>query len=527
MRHRFDDFALAGFIASAAAILALAAADYWASNRQERAAQWVAHTHEVRANIARARSDIMALMAIRDDDAYRAGVAALKVDLARLRDLTDDNSDQAHRLDAIQAALYPRLDNLAPGDVMAADRILSSFDGDESRLLDERKREEGRTVTWFRFISAIAITVMLLVISSLFLLERRRSAERDELLQSEQRFQLMARSIRDYAIIMLDREGRVASWNEGAERIKGWRADEILGKHFSRFYPDDVASFQVQEKLETAASQGRFSEEGWRTRKDGSKFWGHVIITALRDESGELQGFVKITHDLTERKRAEDALRAEVGERRLAEEALRELIGSLESVVAERTSLLSAAVQELSTAKERVETLAHHDPLTGLPNRRLLLDRLQLAMANARRRKRQVGILFIDLDRFKEINDSLGHDAGDAVLKEVARRLKACVREGDTVSREGGDEFVVVLPDLEHREDARRVAEKTLRELGAPIRIGEVEARVTPSIGVSYFPDDATEPQQLLKCADDAMYRAKDAGRNAVHFYKAETQRVS
>jgi diguanylate cyclase (GGDEF)-like protein len=228
-----------------------------------------------------------------------------------------------------------------------------------------------------------------------------------------------------------------------------------------------------------------------------------------------------------ERQVAREALRAEVEQRRLAEDALRELISSLESVVQERTALLSAAVEEVAHAKGLLEELAQHDSLTGLPNRRLLLDRLKQAIANGRRRGGHVGVLFIDLDRFKAINDTLGHDAGDELLKEVARRLSGCVREGDTVSREGGDEFVLVLPDLEVREDARRVADKALAELGKPVMIGAHETRVTPSIGVSYYPDDASDPQELLKCADDAMYRAKDAGRNAVRLFSAESQRVS
>jgi diguanylate cyclase (GGDEF)-like protein len=411
MRSGFDDFALAGFVASATAILALAAADYWASSRQALAANQVSHTYEVRANVARARSDLMELLAMRDVDSYRASTRALETDLARLRELTSDNPEQQRRLDLIDTRLRPRLANLAPGDVMDAVTVLSSFDGEEARLLDERKREEIRTLTWFRLTSGVGIGVMLLVLGTIYGFERKRRAEAEEVFRTEQRFN-------------------------------------------------------------------------------------------------------------AERKSAEEALREEVEQRRLAEEALREFIGSLESVVEERTSLLSAAVEELSLAKRKVEDLAQHDSLTGLPNRRLLLDRLKQATTNARRRKHYVAVLFVDLDNFKIVNDTHGHDAGDELLKEVARRLTGCVREGDTVSREGGDEFVLVLPDLETREDAHRVADKVLRDLGGPVTLEGYEVRVTPSIGVCYYPDDASEPQQLLKCADDAMYLAKNAGRNAVRFFQ-------
>jgi diguanylate cyclase (GGDEF)-like protein len=163
--------------------------------------------------------------------------------------------------------------------------------------------------------------------------------------------------------------------------------------------------------------------------------------------------------------------------------------------------------------------MAHHDALTGLPNRRLMQDRLNQAIMSARRKQRHVAVLFLDLDRFKVVNDTLGHDTGDFILKDVASRLIACVREMDTVSREGGDEFVVILPDLERPEHARMVADKIIRELSRPVEIGGHEIHITPSIGISHYPNDATDVQQLLKHADNAMYQAKDAGRNTVRFF--------
>ena len=520
MRSRFDDFALVGFVASAAAILALAAVDYWASARQVRAVNWVSHSHEVRASLARARSDLLEVLGARDDPAaQRIGTMALESELAKLRDLTSDNPDRMGRVEDLQVKLRTHLPALDRGDATEAITVLSSLDGDEQRLLAERMRDEGRTLTWFHITSAIAIAVMLLVLAALYVLEERRRSQQEALLRSEQRLHLMTQNVRDYAIFMLDREGRVASWNAGAERIEGWRADEIIGRHFSRFFPDDVPNAQIDAELATAASLGRFFEEGWRVRKDGARFWASALLTVVNDEAGEVQGFVKIMRDLTEHKEAEDSLRAEVEQRRLAEDALREMISSLESVVDERTNLLQAAVVELSHAKRRVEDLAQHDPLTGLPNRRLLVDRLRQATSAARRRGRSVGVLFVDLDRFKEVNDTRGHDAGDTVLQQVAQRLQACVREADTVAREGGDEFVVVLPDLEVPEDSMRVADKMLVELAKPMDIGGAEIRVTPSIGISHYPRDATDIEELIDRADRAMYSAKGAGRNTIRSF--------
>jgi diguanylate cyclase (GGDEF)-like protein len=140
----------------------------------------------------------------------------------------------------------------------------------------------------------------------------------------------------------------------------------------------------------------------------------------------------------------------------------------------------------------------------------------------ARRNQRHVAVLFLDLDRFKVVNDTLGHDSGDFILKDIARRLVSCVREVDTVSREGGDEFVIILPDLERPEHARTVADKILKEVSRPVEIAGHDIHITPSIGISHYPNDATDVQQLLKHADSAMYQAKDAGRATVRFFTTD-----
>jgi diguanylate cyclase (GGDEF)-like protein len=170
--------------------------------------------------------------------------------------------------------------------------------------------------------------------------------------------------------------------------------------------------------------------------------------------------------------------------------------------------------------REQMFHQAYYDPLTDLPNRRLLLDRVNQALADAHRHRRSTAILFLDLDHFKEINDSLGHDAGDQLLKEVAERLKRCVRRGDTVSRQGGDEFVIVLADMEQPQDASIISRKILEALGVPIRIKDDVLTVTTSIGISVYPSDATgDGYELIKKADEAMYMAKQEGRNRYRYY--------
>src|SRR5450631_1444830 len=170
----------------------------------------------------------------------------------------------------------------------------------------------------------------------------------------------------------------------------------------------------------------------------------------------------------------------------------------------------------------KMSYLAQHDSLTDLPNRVLLNDRLSEAIALSRRYRRQLALLFLDLDRFKHINDSLGHIVGDGLLQSVGRRLFTCVRSSDTVSRLGGDEFVVLLWEVKHAQDAAITADKILQALREPHQIMQHELHITGSIGIVTFPDDGTDPETLLKKADVAMYHAKDTGRDSYQFFKSE-----
>jgi diguanylate cyclase (GGDEF)-like protein/PAS domain S-box-containing protein len=279
------------------------------------------------------------------------------------------------------------------------------------------------------------------------------------------------------AVVEWDPRTRVTAWNPAAQDIFGFADHEILGQSLTAL----LSSTAERPNAEAMCRELLDLSEGNKTTLVNVTRTGHTIHcewynTPLVDAAGRLTGFVSLVQDITER------------------------------LNTERT----------------IHYMAHHDALTGLPNRRLMQDRLNQAIMAARRKQCHVAVLFLDLDRFKVVNDTLGHDTGDFILKDVARRLVDCVREVDTVSREGGDEFVVVLPDLERPENARLVAEKILQELANPVEIGGHEIHITPSIGISHYPNDATDVHQLLKHADNAMYQAKDAGRNTVRFFTSD-----
>jgi len=180
----------------------------------------------------------------------------------------------------------------------------------------------------------------------------------------------------------------------------------------------------------------------------------------------------------------------------------------------------SVMAEEIQAAKDTLEHLVHYDTLTGLPNRALLQDRLGQAIELARRQGRQLALMFMDLDQFKPINDSLGHQVGDLLLQSVAQRLTGSVRHSDTVSRQGGDEFVLLLPYIEHAADAALSAQKMLAALAPPHHLDDHELHIGASIGISIYPDDGIDAEALMKCSDTAMYDAKASGRNTYRFFE-------
>jgi diguanylate cyclase (GGDEF)-like protein/PAS domain S-box-containing protein len=428
--------------------------------------------------------------------------------------------------------------------------------------------------------------------------------------------------VRDHAIYLLDKEGYVTTWNPGAERLKQYLSEEIVGKHFSCFFTkEDAQQGRPAHLMITAAARGQVEEEGWRLRKDGSRFWANVVLTAIRNPMGELTGYAKVTRDFTDRKRVEEALALHFTDElqatsnalkasearyrtvfqtspdavtisRLSDgiivdvnQASLDVTGyKREEVLGKTTTQLRIWVnsrdrfklvtvlrrdsqcrdieaqfrrkdgetfwarlcvsfieidgapcilsfaRDISAAKqadEEIKDLAFYDPLTGLANRRLISERLSQSVLMGTRTHRRRALLFIDLDDFKTLNDTLGHHFGDLLLQQVARRLAGCVRETDTVGRLGGDEFVVMLEDLSETPEiaasqAKTVAEKILASVARPYKLDEHQCRSGSSIGITIFGDNEKGVQEVLQQADIAMYEAKKAGRNTVSFFAPE-----
>ena len=312
--------------------------------------------------------------------------------------------------------------------------------------------------------------------------------------------------------ILFTRNRLLVRANPVFAQMFGYAGQSYLGLPGRALYPSDAAYEALGAEAGPILGAGLpFRAEVEMRRQDGSLFWCRMSAKAI-DPRRPQDGTIWIMEDVTQ----EHAQR----------EALARAHEELERRVAERTAELSAAnaklqeeIAERQQAEERIRHLAHHDPLTGLPNRALLQDRLQQALTQARRGGHRVAVMFLDLDRFKAINDSLGHEVGDELLKAVAQRLRGAVRAGDTVARLGGDEFVVVLPEVADAEAVARVAEKIIAAFVPPVPIGPHVLKASTSIGIGVSPEDGEEPHALMKSADTAMYLAKRDGRNRFHFH--------
>jgi diguanylate cyclase (GGDEF)-like protein/PAS domain S-box-containing protein len=301
-------------------------------------------------------------------------------------------------------------------------------------------------------------------------------ADVSERRQAEEKLRLAATVLEHIAdgVMVIDAQGRIVATNPAYTQITGYTEIEALGRHssLSRGRGRDDAFYETL--WGDLADTGFWRGEIWSARKNGDDYLEWLTVSAVRDGNDEaVSHYVCVFSDITKVKESQDKL----------------------------------------------DHLAHHDPLTGLPNRLLFHDRLQHSMVRAARQGQALAVMFIDLDRFKTVNDTLGHHVGDELLKQVAGALSACLRDGDTLARLGGDEFIVLLEDVDGERGVRAVAAKLMRLFERPVLVSGYELFVTGSVGISLFPQDAQDLNVLVRNADVAMYQAKARGRNGYQLY--------
>ena len=353
--------------------------------------------------------------------------------------------------------------------------LISSLPGFDERLNDKK---QGLIL-----LGGIVVSILLALLTLVLVQGRNRALqfaqalhhELTERKRAEAGMRLAATVFEtvDTAVLVTDKGTRIVKVNPAFSAITGYTPEDAIGKT-PRILSSGAHSREFYKGMWNAIkTTGHWQGEIFNRRKNGEFYTEWLSINEVRDNEGILTNYVSLFSDISERKAAE----------------------------------------------EHMHTLAHYDALTGLPNRILLADRLQQAIAASRREKSHMALMFIDLDKFKPVNDTLGHHMGDLLLKEVAKRMLECLRESDSAARLGGDEFVVLLPLVEAESDAVAVAEKIRTALNQPFIISGHELNISSSIGVVVYPQHGKDEKPLLKNADTAMYCAKEAGRNNVMLY--------
>jgi len=283
------------------------------------------------------------------------------------------------------------------------------------------------------------------------------------------------------AMMVTDAHGKILTINPAFTALTGYTLEEILGKMPSIFRSDRQSQTFYQAMWDEISATGRWQGEIWDRRKDGGTYAVWLTINSSFNENGSVHRRIALFSDITEKKKSEEVIWRQ----------------------------------------------ANFDSLTGLPNRQMFHDRLRQEIGKAHRSNAKLALMFLDLDRFKEVNDTLGHDKGDLLLKDAAQRLSRCVREADTVARLGGDEFTVILGELADGEGVDRVAQDILERLAIPFQLAGEMAYVSASIGVTLYPDDACDQDVLIKNADQAMYAAKSQGRNRYSYFTPAMQEAA
>ncbi|CAH0287938.1 putative signaling protein CC_0091 [Massilia sp. Bi118] len=378
-------------------------------------------------------------------------------------------------------------------------------------------RKDG-TPMWVRLIG-YAINSEDPAQGTIWMIEDRTRQKCDE--ESLRNAVLENQAILDNAVlgIAVVEDGRTLRCNRKMEELFGCPAGAIDGASVRELYPDTASWEDARRQTQADFASGRVHMAEYHLmRRDGTRFWARLSGRPF-DMAQRGGRSVWLIDDVTAQHEAADALRRARDELEVrVQERTAELAGA--------NRLLQAEIVERRQAEARVHHMAYHDALTGLPNRALLSERLDRAMLAARRDGRKLAVMFIDLDRFKTINDSLGHLTGDHLLKEVANRLCRVVRAVDTVARLGGDEFVVLVPGVRTLDECALVGDKIIGALAEPVRFEGRSLHISPSIGICLCPDDGEDVETLMRKADAAMYHAKASGRNNYQFF-AERMNVA
>jgi diguanylate cyclase (GGDEF)-like protein/PAS domain S-box-containing protein len=374
----------------------------------------------------------------------------------------------------------------------------------------EMARKDG-SVMWSQLI-AYVVNPADPAAGTIFIIEDRTEHKRAE--ESLRNTLMENQAILDSAVLGISvvENGFNLRCNRKMEELFGYAPGEMVGLSVQDLYPDMRSWDEARSETSRDFHAGRVSMYEYQlVRKDGSLFWAR--LSGRPFDLAQVTGrSVWLVDDVTARREAAESVRR-------ARDELEVRVLERTAELAGANALLEAEIVERRQAEARVHHMAYHDNLTGLPNRALLSDRLDRAMMTAERTDRKLAVMFIDLDRFKTINDSLGHQTGDHLLKEVAGRLCRAVRASDTVARLGGDEFVVLVPGIRNADECNRVAEKIIDALASPFPFEGRLLHITPSIGICVYPDDGGDVETLMRHADAAMYHAKASGRNNHQFF--------
>ena len=497
-----------------AMLIVMGGVSYRSMMNSRDSSRWVDHTHQVLERLQdmvfgmEAVSSSMRRFVITGQESDLDGYHAAKADIDRLgpelRRLTADNPYQQARI--------PILEKLADGRAARAETLVKlrrdqgieaamesvrkgptrqvtaeyatvvrQMREEEVRLLAVREAGLQQQFNLTKIILLLGSALSLLVAGGAWWIERRarnmRERAEEALFAEKERAQVTLNSIGD-GVVCTDLAGNLTFMNAVAETLTGWPWHEAAGRPMADVLQilNSVSREAIPDPMAKAIAQNQndtLPPNCILVRRDAIEIPIEDSVAPIRDRKGKPIGVVMVFRDVT---------------------------------------LTLAMAQEITHA-------AQHDFLTGLPNRRLLNDRIGVAIASAARRNNKLAILFLDLDGFKQINDTLGHSAGDMVLQWVAARLSNCVRPADTVSRQGGDEFVVLLDGVQQLSDVEATARRMLQAVAETHSVNSSDLRVTTSIGVSIYPEDGLNAETLLKNADTAMYQAKQHGRQSIQFF--------